>query len=161
MVAFGGISTALSVLFQSAPLWLPVAGHALSPLATFPVAAAAFLSPACGVLSFLCISGILLFVSVHETLIFILSTGLLGIALGLLRKTSFALRTCIAGTALFGGMNILFFVLGVNLFGPLTQSLSGFIGVFFFIFSMLYAGFWSGVLQLVMRRAARRMRFEI
>ncbi|AFS77558.1 hypothetical protein Curi_c04830 [Gottschalkia acidurici 9a] len=40
-ICIGGILTTIAVLFQSAPVFLPAIGLALSPLSTLPIAIAA------------------------------------------------------------------------------------------------------------------------
>ncbi|MDG5789891.1 hypothetical protein QA612_20760 [Evansella sp. AB-P1] len=47
-VCYGGILTAIAVIFQASPVFLPVIGLALSPFSTLPIAIAAFLKIICG-----------------------------------------------------------------------------------------------------------------
>jgi hypothetical protein len=151
IVCFGGILTALSVMFQIAPVVLPGVGLALSPLSTAPAAIAAFLSPAAGIIAYLSAGLLLLLLDTQEALIFLLSTGALGLVLGLLLHNNFFVRTLASGFTLFCGINILFYGFGINLFGPATAYVSGFIEAFFILFSVLYAAAWSVILKLLFK----------
>jgi hypothetical protein len=151
LVCFGGLLAALSFMLQSAPVWSAF-GLALSPLSTAPIAIAAFLSPLCGIAAFLSVSVLLLLLSAQEALISIFSTGLLGLVLGLTQRSGAAFGICAAGVSLFCGLVMLFYVCGINLFGPLTQYISGFTEIFFLLFSVVYAALWRVILKLLLSR---------
>lgn len=78
-ISIGGILTTIAVIFQSAPVFLPVIGLAFSPLSTLPIALAAFYNISLGIAMFFSSALILTLVSVQETVILLFTTGLLGI----------------------------------------------------------------------------------
>jgi hypothetical protein len=45
IVSYGGIGASLAIIFQTAPIWLPVLGLVLSSLSTLSVCIIAFISP--------------------------------------------------------------------------------------------------------------------
>ena len=81
-ICLGGILTAIAVLFQSAPVFLPAIGFALSPLSTLPIAIAAVSNISLGLTVFISSALILVIVDVQETIILLFTTGLLGIVMG-------------------------------------------------------------------------------
>ncbi len=155
IVCFGGINASLAIIFQTAPIWLPMLGMAISPLSTLPVGVITFISPIAGVVTFLCASLLILAINVQEALIFFFSTGLLGLVLGLFLRKHIVARTLIPGLALFCGLNSLFYIFNINIFGPVTQYISGFIQIFFILFSILYSVFWSGLISLLITKLSK------
>ena len=83
-VCVGGMLTALTVLFQAAPVFLPAIGLVLSPFSTLPIVIAAASNILLGVSVLFSSAIILTLVSVQETLILLFTTGLLGIVMGAL-----------------------------------------------------------------------------
>src|SRR5690554_678507 len=83
-ISVGGILTAVTVLFQSAPLFFSVAGLALSPFSTLPIAIAAASNVSLGFAVFFSSILIQSIFSVEETIILFFTTGLLGIVMGTL-----------------------------------------------------------------------------
>jgi len=152
MVCLGGLSAAISVLLQSAPVWLPALGMALSPLSTVPVAFIASISPLTGFISFLGTGAMLCAVSIQEALIFIFSTGLLGLAVGMLIKRKMIIRLGLSGGALFCGLNVLLLVFKINLFGSDIQHMTIFLQFCLALFSVSYALIWSGIIRLIIKR---------
>lgn len=152
MVCFGGISAAMCVLFQSAPVWLPPLGMALSPLSTVPVALIASISPLTGLISYLSAGALLCTVSFQEVLIFAFSTGLLGLAVGISIKNKMITRSVICGSVLFFGLTILLFVFRIHLFGSLIQQFWSITQLCLAVFSFIYAAFWSGIMKFVVKR---------
>lgn len=65
------------------------------------------LPPIAGVITFLCAGALIAMINVQEALIFIFSTGLLGLVLGLLLRRNIAIRTLVSGLALYFGLNSL------------------------------------------------------
>ena len=139
----------LAVVFQSAPVLLPVAGLAISPLATLPIALAAIQSKPYGVVSWLAAAFILFIIFPQESAIFACSTGLLGLFLGMRYSKKIYISVIPASFALFVGILALVYVFQINLFGDLTpQSLSLATALAFLAFSMLYACICAWALRL-------------
>jgi hypothetical protein len=156
-VCFGGLFSALAVLLQSAPVYIPGFGLALSPFSTLPVALAAAVSPAAGVISYLCSGVILLFINIQEAVIFVFATGILGLVLGLLPRKRVLSRALAAGLALFIGLTVLYRGFGIDVFGPVTGSAGDLILPAFLMFSIAYAILWSFGLKVLFGRYFKKI----
>ena len=144
-ISIGGILTTLAVLFQSAPVFLPVIGLALSPLSTLPIAIAAVYNIALGFTVFFSCVLILAIVSMQETLILLFTTGLLGIVIGtLLYRKGIIISILFSSIILSLGMIILTYIVGISAFVDLTSSLSTPLTfLIFFTFSLVYTSIWN------------------
>jgi hypothetical protein len=80
-ISVGGMLSTIAVIFQSAPVFLPVIGLVFSPLSTVPIALASFYNISLGITVFFSSALILTLVSLQETIIFLFTTGLLGIVI--------------------------------------------------------------------------------
>lgn len=153
-VCIGGILTALAVLFQSAPVFLPGVGLTLSPLSTLPIAMAAVINISLGLTVFFSSALILTFVSVQESIILLFTTGLLGITLGiLLNRKGNLISILLSGVALSFGMLCLTYIIGVPAFAELTETVSApFIILTFILFSLAYSSIWNICIRKFMNR---------
>ncbi len=144
-ICIGGILTTITVLFQSAPVFLPTIGMTLSPLSTLPVAIAAASNIALGFTVFFSSALILVLVSVQETIILLFTTGLLGIVIGtFLYRKGIIISILFSSIALSLGMLLLTYIVGISGFVDLTSSLSTpLIFLIFFTFSLVYASIWN------------------
>lgn len=144
-ICIGGILTTITVLFQSAPVFLPTIGMALSPLSTLPVAIAAASNIALSFTVFFSSALILVLVSVQETIILLFTTGLLGIVIGtFLYRKGIIISILFSSIALSLGMILLTYIVGISGFVDLTSSLSTpLIFLIFFTFSLVYASIWN------------------
>lgn len=149
-VSIGGVLTSISVLFQSAPVFLPIIGLALSPLSTLPIFLSAAYDISCGILILFSSALILILISPQEAVILIFTTGLLGVISGsLLFRKGLIISILISSIVLSLGMLILTFIIGIPAFGDLTDQLSVALTVFIFnLFSIPYVSLWN----LSMRR---------
>ena len=144
-VTIGGILTALTVMFQSSPVFLPAIGLTLSPFSTMPIAIAAVLSIYLGAAVLLSSTLILIIMSPQEALILLFTTGLLGTILGLLlyRKGRF-LSIIVCAVTLTLGMLVLTYIVAVPGFVEIAGSLSlPLIILTFFLFSLIYVSIWK------------------
>lgn len=137
--------TALTVMLQSSPVFLPAIGLVLSPFSTIPTAIAAVLSIYLGVAVLLSSTLILIIMSHQEALILLFTTGLLGTILGILlyRKGRF-ISIIVCAVALTVGMLVLTYIVAVPGFVEITDSLSlPLIILSFFVFSLIYVSIWN------------------
>ncbi|ARC86143.1 putative membrane protein [Clostridium argentinense CDC 2741] len=144
-ICIGGILTAVAVLFQSAPVFLPVIGLALSPLSTLPIAIAAVSNISLGFTVFFSSALILAIVSAQETIILLFTTGLLGIVIGtLLYRKGIIISILFSSIILSLGIIFLTYIVGIPAFVDLTSSLSTPLTfLIFFSFSLIYASIWN------------------
>ena len=151
-ICIGGILTTIAVLFQSAPVFLPTIGLALSPLSTLPIAIAAVSNISLGFTVFFSSALILVIVSAQETIILLFTTGLLGIVIGtLLYRKGIIISILLSSIALSLGMIFLTYIVGISAFVDLTNSLSTPLTfLIFFSFSLVYASIWNICFKIFM-----------
>lgn len=144
-ICIGGILTAVSVLFQSAPIFLPGVGLALSPLSTLPIAIASVVNISLGFTVFISSVLLLTIISAQEAIILLFTTGLLGIVIGsLLYRKGIIISILFSSLALSLGMIFLTYIAGISAFVEFTQLLSVPITILvYFIFSLIYTGIWN------------------
>ena len=144
-ICVGGILTTIAVLFQSAPVFLPAIGLALSPLSTLPIAIAAVSNISLGFAVFFSSALILVIVSAQETIILLFTTGLLGIVIGtLLYRKGIIISILFSSIALSLGMISLTYIGGISAFVELASQLSTPLTfLIFFSFSLVYASIWN------------------
>ena len=143
-ICTGGILTAITVIFQSAPVFLPVLGMALSPLSTLPVLLAAVLEIPVGLVVLISSALIVFAISPQEGMILLLTTGPLGIIIGsLLLRRRFFFTLFISTGTLFSGVVVLNYVVGIPAFGDFSDSFSLSMLLFFLLFTFLYSGLWT------------------
>ncbi len=142
-VSIGGILTALAILFQSAPIFLPGMGLILSPLATLPVALATIRSSYLGIMVFLSSALVLILVNPQEAAIFIMTTGLLGLSLGISLNKRIVPSIAVCTIVLFIGIYLLKNAAGLAVFGSLTSDAPFLIeAALFALFALVYSVIW-------------------
>lgn len=151
LISIGGILTALTVMFQSSPVFLPAIGLVLSPLSTIPVAIAAVLNIFLGVAVLFSSTLILLIVSPQEALILLFTTGLLGTILGsMLYRKGICISILISTVSLTVGMSVLTYLVAVPGFVEITTTFTlPRILLFFFLFSLIYVSTWNVILRKI------------
>ena len=144
VICRGGILTGITVLFQSAPVLLPAIGMALSPLSSLPVLLAAVIDIPMGIVVLLSSAIIIFMVSPQEAIIFILTTGPLGITIGCsLYRKGWILTLLLSTVCLFTGMVVLTYIVDIPAFGDLSKSFSLAIVLFYLIFAFIYSSLWT------------------
>jgi hypothetical protein len=154
--------TALTVMLQSSPVFLPTIGLALSPFSTIPIAIAAVLNTYLGVAVLFTSTLILIIMSPQEGLILLFATGLLGTIIGIMlyRKGIF-ISILVSAVALTVGMFVLTYLVAVPGFVEITGSFSlPLTLLFFFLFSLIYVSIWSIILRKFVTLLIRIKVFE-
>jgi hypothetical protein len=160
LVSFGSIFAALTVLFQAAPVFLPVVGLTLSPFSTLPIALATILSLPLGIVTLFASALILFTISPQEAVILLVATGPLGLSLGFSFKKSFTCSVVTSSIVLFSGINILTYVIGVPTFGDFTDKFLPCINIILFlVFSFIYSCVWTFYLNKLIKRFRRITNF--
>lgn len=143
-ISIGGILTTIAVVFQSAPVFLPIIGMALSPFSTLPIALAAYMNISLGIAVLFSSVLILTFLSLQEAIILIFTTGLLGIVTGLLYQKSLFISIFYSSITLSIGITLLTYVVGISAFGDFISSFSvQLVLIIFIIFSVIYTSIWN------------------
>lgn len=144
-VSAGGLLTAIAVIFQAAPVFLPFVGLAFSPLSTFPIALAAYLKISLGITVYVSSAIILTFIYIQEAIILLFTTGLLGLTMGtfLFRKGLFV--SILSSTILLTlGMLLLTYLLSIAVLGNVsTLARVPFTLLIYFSFSFVYGSIWN------------------
>lgn len=145
LIGLGGILTSISVLLQSAPVFIPIIGLALSPFSTLPVALAAVINVYLGMVVLLSSVLILIAVSIQEAAIFLFTTGILGIVLGSMIFRKGRLVNILSSSIVLSiGMIILTYVVAVPGFVELLGTYSFiFIISIYLMFSLVYVSIWA------------------
>ncbi len=148
---------ALTVLFQSAPVFLPGIGLALSPLSTLPVAIAAASDILLGVAVFFSSAVLLAVVSTQESIILLLTTGLLGIVTGtLLYRKGIVISILFSSIALFPGIVVLTYITGISEFTLIKDPLATLLSlIIILIFSTVYASVWNIILNKFIKHLSK------
>lgn len=144
LISIGGLLTSIAVLFQSAPIFLPAIGLALSPFSTLPIAVAAVLNIFLGIFVLFSSAFILIIISPQEAIILLFTTGLLGITLGaLIYRKGIIVSILASAVVLSLGMIVLTYIAAIPAFVDFAGSFSfPFTLLIFFVFSLLYVSIW-------------------
>ena len=144
-ICIGGLLTTITVLFQSAPIFLPAIGLALSPFSTLPIAISAVFNVSLGFSVLFLSSLIIVAFNIQEAAILLFTTGALGIAIGtLLYRKGIFISILISSIVLSLGMICLTYIIHVSGFIELTSSFSiSLTFLTFFIFSLVYSSIWN------------------
>lgn len=148
-ICLGGILSAVTVILQAAPVYLPALGLTLSPVSTLPVALATGINAYLGLMVLIASTLILIMVSIQEAMIFLFTIGLIGLILaGLIYKNGFIISIILSAAALTTGMVILTYIVAVPGFVELTASLSlPTTLIIYSIFSLFYTFIWATFLR--------------
>ena len=144
-ISIGGIFTTMTVIFQSAPIFLPAIGLLFSPLSTLPIAMATFYNISLGITVLFTAAFILVLVNVQEAIILLFTTGLLGTVLGtfLYRKGLFV-SILFSSIILCIGMISLTYIVGISAFGDFTSLESIPLTILIYTsFSLIYVSIWN------------------
>lgn len=144
-ISIGGILTTFVILFQSAPLFLPVIGLALSPFSTLPIAIASVFHVSLGITVFFSSALLLSILSSQETIILLFTTGLLGFVMGtLLYRKGIIISIIFSGITLSLGMIFLTYIVRISGFVDFTNSIPISLTIFIYLaFSFTYAIIWN------------------
>lgn len=152
LLCLGSLFTCMAVVLQSAPLALPLIGMFLSPCSTLPVALASHIQKSLGIVVFVCTLLILFVFSLQEALIFLCTTGPLGLLAGYPWKTK--MFSCFAASFfLMLGILLLSSVTGILHLTELGHQYSlPVVIVALYCFSLLYAALWLWLIRSCISR---------
>lgn len=153
-LTLGAVLVSITVIIQASSLYLPVVGISLSALSTLPVALASYYNGVTGILTFLAAGVLMLFWNVPQAVIFLFTSGLLGVILGILLRWRSKLITVVVIPALFLSIGV--FLAGSLLGIPIFPWLSGLEKIFLFpvmvLFCTVYTSVWVPVLAAIIGR---------
>ncbi|MCC3359252.1 hypothetical protein [Bacillus sp. REN16] len=146
-IAVGALLGSISVIFQSAGIFTGV-GYLLSMMSTGPLVLASLLSLRMGAMTYFVTGFLLAMLQPSELLVFLFTTGLLGVSLGIglkyLKKSIFIIL--FAALCLTLGISTLLYVLKFPILGPsVTSHFNSMVVLGTFAFSILYSWIWKKV----------------
>ncbi len=150
----GALLAALAVGFQASPLYLPFVGISFSSLSTLPIALAGYMEGMTGFLAYLVTGLMMITLSVPQALIFFLTSGLLGLCLGILmrRRVPFLVVVGLSALLLSLGILILGSLLGIPVLPWLTGAKRALLIPVTLFLTLLYSAVWVPVLAAVIVR---------
>ncbi|WP_226037450.1 hypothetical protein [Aquibacillus saliphilus] len=161
-LVLGSVLGAIAALFQAAGLFTGI-GYLFSMLATGPIVLATILSIRIGFITYLLTTLLLVIIQPTEVVVFLFTTGLLGVGLGvgfkLLKRRLLVAITGAVSLAL--GMMILLYLLDFPVLGPSVTgepSISIMLGIF--SFCLIYSWIWMHVTLFFIGKIDRNYRIR-
>ncbi|HWO95733.1 MAG TPA: hypothetical protein VNM45_05235 [Bacillus sp. (in: firmicutes)] len=143
----GALLGSIAVIFQSAGIFTGI-GYILSMMSTGPLVLASLLSLRIGVMTYFVTIFLLAMFQPSELLVFLFTTGLLGLSLGIglkyLKRSIFIIP--FAALCLTLGISILLYGFKFSILGPsVTSHFSSMVILGTFTFSLLYSWAWKNL----------------
>lgn len=153
-ITWGALLAAIAVVLQIMPLYLLIIGTSLSSLSTLPVALASYKQRNIGLLTYISSGIIIMCWSVPQAIIFLCSSGLLGLCLGYLIKENYPFVRILFSAALILALGILLAgeILGIPVLPWLGGAHRIVIIPAVFLCSFFYTGIWILVLKVALAR---------
>lgn len=147
LLTVGALLGSIAVIFQSAGIFTGM-GYILSMMSTGPLVLACLLSLRIGVMTYVVSIFLLAILQPSELLVFVFTTGLLGLSLGIGLK--YFKRSIViipfAALCLTLGISILLYGLKFSILGPsVTSHFNGVVILVTFAFSLLYSWLWKEI----------------
>lgn len=141
----GALLGSITVIFQSAGIFTGI-GYILSMMSTGPLVLASLLSLRIGVITYFVTLFLLAMFQPSELLVFLFTTGLLGLSLGIgfkyLKRSIFIIP--FAALCLTLGISVLLYGFKFSILGPsVTSHFSSLVILWTFAFSLLYSWIWK------------------
>jgi len=143
----GGLLGSAAVIFQSAGVFTGI-GFILSMMSTGPLVLASLVSLKIGVMTYFVSAFLLVMLQPSELLVFLFTTGLLGLSLGIglkyLKKS--VLTVAFAALNLTLGISLLLYVIKFPILGPsVSLRFDSVVLLGIFAFCLLYSWIWMKV----------------
>lgn len=155
----GSLLCTIAAVLQSAGL-IGGIGYAFSIMATGPIVLSTVISIRIGLLTYAVTTLLLIILQPSEVLVFLFTTGFLGISLGIgfkLFKTG-TVVSLMGGTSLTAGILILLYLFQFPVLGPLVSSkVSGTVGLAIFLFGLFYSWIWMNLCMVGLKHLNKVM----
>jgi len=157
-LVLGSLLGAIAAILQSAGLLTGV-GYVFSTLVTGPIILATILSVRIGLLTYALTTILLMIIQPTEVFVFLFTTGLLGVGIGIGFQTVklSTLVTVIGGLCLTAGILILLTLFNFPVLGPSLTEVSLSVGGGILVFSISYSWIWMRLSLLGMKCLNRVM----
>ncbi|MFS0821794.1 hypothetical protein [Bacillus sp. 1P02SD] len=146
-IVIGALLGSIAVIFQSAGIFTGI-GYTLSMMSTGPLVLASLMSLRIGLMTYFVTVFLLALLQPSELLVFIFTTGLLGLSLGIGLKyvKKSILIILFSGSCLTLGISLLLYGLKFPILGPsITSHFNSMVVIGTFAFSLLYSWIWKVV----------------
>jgi hypothetical protein len=151
----GSFFACFAAILQAAGGFLPGIGYFLSPLATAPILLCSMFSAPFGAMSYFLTIMLLFILQPTELFVFPLTTGLLGLGIGV-SFSFFRKRVSIIATGtvlLMLGIMSLLFIFHYPVLGPAVSDSFSFLTIFsIFLFAFLYSWLWVEFSLIIFKR---------
>lgn len=150
-----GLLATISALLQASGNIIPLIGLFISPFATLPILIVSSSSLIRGFLAYLTCFLVLLIIQPNEAIIFLFTTGLIGLitGFGLSINMRMGFVCCAGAIALTSGILFILYVLNFPILGPnFGSDMNMYLILAIFLFSLLYSWLWIGLYQLIKRK---------
>lgn len=160
-ICTGALMTSAVFLLQASCVFFPVLGALLSAACTVFIAAAAVLMKRHAIMVYLGAGLLILAISPRYAADFLMTTGFVGLALGLCMEKNHVLSLLISSIGMFSGLCCLTYLLGSAAFGglftdiPVAASLP-----VYAVFSAVYSVIWFYILKKWLRKTIYKYRYQ-
>ncbi len=153
-ITMGALLAVLASIIQASALYLPLLGISLCSISTLFVALSGYLNAVTGMMTYLISAILLLFWGFPHALVFMCSSGLLGLCLGVLLKRKYPIYAValISSVCLSAGLLFACKLLGIPLFPWLTGDNRLFFFPVLMLYSLIYTIVWIGLLSFTVER---------
>ena len=149
------ILASLTALLQLSSVFVPAAGHFLSPFSTLPVAIATMVRPSGGITASLVAAALVFVVQPLEVPVLLLTSAPLGwvLAMGIHSYRSRWLTTAAGSIVFFTGTTVMSYIAGEMIFGGAVGTPAFYkILVSNAFIALFYAGAWEVLVRRVLKR---------
>lgn len=150
LICYCGVLSLFAAVLQLFPHFFPFIGLFFSPFSTLPIYISVIKGKGLGFLCYGCTLFLILIFNVQEAIIFLCTTGPLGLALGFCynKKMAPIHGSILSGIVLFLGIAIMGHLLGISPLGDFLEGGNYIVLLFFyFIFSFLWSLVWTFILN--------------
>jgi hypothetical protein len=154
-LVLAALFSALAAILQSTGNFLPGIGYLISPFATLPILICTIISIPIGLQSYVLTFLLLILIQPGESFVFPFTTGIVGLGIGislliLKRRIGIIVFTSIL---LMGGICFLLYIVHFPVLGPITStSLSLKVMGFIYIFSFIYSWVWAELSRFIFKK---------
>lgn len=136
------IFSLLAAVMQLFPIFFPIIGLMISPFSTLPICICTIKNRHLGMLSYPCAFLLISLFNIQEAIIFLFTTGPLGLALGYCFNNEMGRlkATFFTGTVLFMGITTMTHLIGISAFGDFLNSENY---IFLLSIYLIFSLFWS------------------
>lgn len=152
-ICLGALLTAAAFMLQVSCVFFPVLGSFLSAACTMFIAVAAALLRRDAIIVYLSVGLLMIAINPRYAAEFLMTTGFVGLTLGMFMEKSRIFALCLSGVGMFAGLCFLTYLLGSAALGGLFTDLpiSASLPVFA-IFSAAYSGLWYYLLRKLLMK---------